>query len=78
MDVLFEAYFNACLKLIDSGAPLDPNNPYVNSRTQTGFGTFGSPHLKTLVAEVSQRALKAVWFACIAICAPKLSAASCI
>jgi hypothetical protein len=62
VDVLFEAYINACLKLVDSGAPLDPNNPYVNSRTQTGFGTFGSPHLKTLVAEVSQRALKAVWF----------------
>ena len=62
VDVLFEAYFNACLKLVDSGAPLDPNNPYINSRTQTGFGTFGSPHLKTLVAEVSQRALKAVWF----------------
>ncbi|MFY9804509.1 MAG: vanadium-dependent haloperoxidase [Candidatus Acidiferrales bacterium] len=62
VDVLFEAYFNACLKLVDVGAPLDSNNPYVNSRTQTGFGTFGSPHLKTLVAEVSQRALKAVWF----------------
>jgi hypothetical protein len=62
VDVLFEAYFNACLKLGDSGSPLDPNNPYVSSRTQTGFGTFGSPHLKTLVAEVSQRALKAVWF----------------
>lgn len=62
VDVLFEAYFNACVKLVDTGAPLDPNNPYVNSRTQTGFGTFGSPHLKTLVAEVAQRALKAVWF----------------
>jgi hypothetical protein len=62
LDVLFEAYFNACLKLVDSNAPLDPNNPYVSSRTQSGFGTFGSPHLKTLVAEVSQRALKAVWY----------------
>jgi hypothetical protein len=62
VDVLFEAYFNACIMLVDVGAPLDPNNPYVNSRTQTGFGTFGTPHLKTLVAEVSQRALKAVWF----------------
>jgi hypothetical protein len=62
VDVLFEAYFNACIMLVDVGAPLDPNNPYVNSRTQTGFGTFGSPHLKTLVAEVAQRALKAVWF----------------
>jgi hypothetical protein len=62
IDVLFEAYFNACLNLIDNGAPLDPNNPYVGSRTQTGFGTFGAPHVKTLVAEVSQRALKAVWY----------------
>ncbi|MFZ3333862.1 MAG: vanadium-dependent haloperoxidase [Candidatus Acidiferrales bacterium] len=62
VDVLFEAHFNACIMLVDAGAPLDPNNPYVNSRTQTGFGTFGTPHLKTLVAEVSQRALKAVWY----------------
>jgi hypothetical protein len=62
LDVLFEAYFNACLILVDQGAPLDPNNPYANSRTQAGFGTFGSPHLKALVAEVSQRALKAVWY----------------
>lgn len=62
VDVLFEAYFNACLVLIDAGAPLDPNNPYAGSRTQTGFGTFGAPHLKALVAEVSQRALKAVWY----------------
>jgi hypothetical protein len=62
LDVLFEAYFNACLKLVDMGAPLDPKNPYLGSTTQSGFGTFGSPHLKTLVTEVSQRALKAVWF----------------
>ncbi len=62
IDVLYEAYLNACLILIDKGAPLDPNNPYVNSRTQTGFGTFGNPHLKALVAEVSQRALKTVWY----------------
>jgi len=61
-DVLFEAYFDACLILIDQNAPLNPNNPYNNSRTQTGFGTFGAPHLKALVAEVSQRALKAVWY----------------
>lgn len=62
VDVLFEAYFIACLALIDNSAPLDPNNPYVGSKTQSGFGTWGSPHLKTIVAEVSQRALKAVWY----------------
>jgi hypothetical protein len=62
VDVLFEAYFIACLALIDNSAPLDPNNPYVGSKTQSGFGTWGSPHLKTIVAEVAQRALKAVWY----------------
>ncbi|MGA8593941.1 MAG: vanadium-dependent haloperoxidase [Bryobacteraceae bacterium] len=62
VDVLFEAYFNACLYLIHNNAPLNPGNPYITSKTQTGFGTFGSPHIKTIIAEVSTRALKAVWF----------------
>jgi hypothetical protein len=62
VDVLFEAYFNACLWLVDNGAPLSPSNPYAKSRTQSGFGTFGSPHMKAMVAEVATRALKAVWF----------------
>ncbi len=62
VDVLFEAYFNACIYLIDAGAPLNPGNPYLASSNQTGFGTFGAPHLKTAVAEVATRALKAVWY----------------
>jgi hypothetical protein len=62
VDVLFEAYFNACLWLIDNGAPLNPGNPYNSSATQDGFGTFGAPHVKTMVAEAATRALKAVWY----------------
>jgi hypothetical protein len=62
VDVLFEAYFNACLVLIDMGAPFNPGNPYNHSKTQQGFGTFGPPHIKTLMAEVSTRALKAAWY----------------
>jgi hypothetical protein len=62
IDVLFEAYFNACLYLIDTGAPLNPGNPYATSTNQKGFGTFGAPHIKALVAEVATRALKAVWY----------------
>jgi hypothetical protein len=62
VDVLFQEYLNACIYLIDSGAPFNPGNPYVHSRTQTGFGTFGAPHVKSLLAEVATRALKAVWF----------------
>ena len=62
VDVLFEAYLNACLYLIDLPAPFNPGNPYVNSSNQTGFGTFGAPHVKSLLAEVTTRALKAVWY----------------
>lgn len=68
IDVLFQAYFNAMLVLLASpdeggiGAPLNGGNPYHGSRTQTGFGTFGGPAIATLVAEVSTRALHAVWF----------------
>jgi membrane-associated phospholipid phosphatase len=74
IDVLFQAYFNAMLILLqppDAGdaetgggiaAALNPRNPYLGSRTQIGFGTFGGPHIATLVCEVATRALKAVWF----------------
>lgn len=62
VDVLFQAYFQACLQLGSFGAPPNPANPYAGSLTQIGFGTFGGPHFKTLLAEVSTRALKAVWF----------------
>jgi hypothetical protein len=74
IDVLYQAYFNAALILSappepgdtatggGMGSPLNPGNPYRASSTQTGFGTFGPPHIMALVAEVSTRALKAVWF----------------
>jgi hypothetical protein len=62
VDVLYQAYFNACLYLVDNAAPLNPGNPYVNSVNQVGFGTFGAPHIKALVAEVADRALKCVWY----------------
>ncbi len=68
IDVLFQAYFNAMLILLTPpegggmGAPLNTGNPYNDSRTQVGFGTFGGPAIATLVAEVSTRALHAVWF----------------
>jgi membrane-associated phospholipid phosphatase len=62
VDVLYQAYFMACLWLIDHNAPLNPGNPYLHSKTQAGFGTFGAPHIKALMAEVASRALKAVWY----------------
>lgn len=66
VDALYEAYLNACLILLGHGAPLDPGNPYLppnpNAKTQIGFGTFGGPHVLSLVCEVATRALKAVWW----------------
>jgi len=62
IDVLFQAYFQAFLVLAGAGAPFDDGNPYNNSPSQIGFGTFGGPHIATLLCEVATRALKAVWF----------------
>jgi hypothetical protein len=61
IDVLFQAYFQAFLIIAGMGAPADAGNPYRNSATQIGFGTFGGPHIATLLCEISTRALKAVW-----------------
>lgn len=72
IDVLFQAYFNACLILGTPpnsdpsaggiGCPVNPGNPYVDSVTQEGFGTWGPPGFKSLLCEVASRALKAVWY----------------
>ncbi|HYE35374.1 vanadium-dependent haloperoxidase [Methylocaldum sp.] len=68
IDVLFQAYFNACLILGTPpggggiGCPLNPSNPYSNARSEEGFGTWGAPFIKTLMCEAATRALKAVWF----------------
>ena len=62
IDVLFQAYFHAFLILAGAGAPFDDGNPYSNNPTQIGFGTFGGPHLATVLCEVATRALKSVWY----------------
>lgn len=70
VDALYEAYLNACLILLGQGTPVDDGNPYKepvtaarpNARNQIGFGTFGGPHILSLVCEVATRALKAVWY----------------
>jgi hypothetical protein len=62
-DALYEAYLNACLFLLTSGAPFDRGIPFLESDVfdkQQGFAHFGGPHILTLVTEVATRALKAV------------------
>ena len=62
VDALYEAYLHAALILLQHNAPVDSGNPYISSQTQIGFGTFGGPHILSLVTEVATRALKAVWY----------------
>ena len=62
VDVLFEAYFNACLVAIDLGAPFNIGNPYNSTKKQQGFGTFGTPYAKTIISAIADPALKAIWF----------------
>jgi hypothetical protein len=62
VDALYQAYHQACLILLGMGAPFDAGNPYAKSVCQDGFGTFGGPHILSLVTEVATRALKAVWY----------------
>jgi hypothetical protein len=61
LDVLYQAYFTAYLVLNTLGVPLNPGNPYVNSLTQNGFGTFGQPDFAATLAAVASLALNSVW-----------------
>jgi len=62
VDVLYQAYFTAHLVLSTINAPLNPGNPYLKSKTENGFGTFGAPDIAATLTEVANRALNAVWY----------------
>ena len=62
-DALHQAYFNACVIMLNIGVKFDPGIPFGLSDSldsQIGFATFGGPHILNLVSEVAVRALKAV------------------
>jgi len=62
VDVLYQAYFTAFLMMGGLKLPLNPGNPYVGSRTQNGFDTFGGPDFAACQGEVAARALHRVWY----------------
>lgn len=69
VDVLHQEYFVAGLVLAGLGCPVNPGNPYVNSLSEHGFGTFGSASSQAgpvdavgTIPEMATRALKAAWF----------------
>lgn len=62
VDGPYQAYLTAAQWMMKNDVPLNVGNPYEKSLTQEGFQTFGGPHVLSLLAEVSNRALKAVWY----------------
>jgi hypothetical protein len=62
VDVLYQAYLTAFLVLGGMGAPPNPGNPYIGSRTEKAFGTLGGPDGAGTLAEMATRALKGAWF----------------
>jgi hypothetical protein len=62
VDVAFQAYLFAALWLLNHGAPLNPGNPYLSIANQAGAQTFGSQYIVDLLGEVTNRALKAMWY----------------
>lgn len=62
VDVLNQGYFTAFLVMAGLKFPMNPGSPYVGSRTQNGFCTFGGPDFAASQGEVSARALQKVWY----------------
>jgi hypothetical protein len=62
-DFTYQHFLNACLILVGFGsAAVDSNNPYKSSRNQSGFSTFGPPHVLDLMARVANGALSCAWY----------------
>ena len=61
-DISFQAYLFAAQWLLTHGATLNPGNPYLASKNQVGVQTFGSQYILDLLGEVTNRALKAMWY----------------
>jgi len=62
VDVLYQAYLVALLVLGTLKAPVNPGSPYVGSKTQNGFCTFGGPDFAASMGEPAARALDKVWY----------------
>jgi len=62
VDVLYQAYLTAFLVMAGLKLPLNPGNPYIGSKTQNGFGTFGGPDFAATLGEIASRVLNRVWF----------------
>lgn len=62
VDFVYQAYLFTTQWLLGHGVPLNPGNPYLTIANQVGVQTFGAQHILDLLGEVSNRALKAMWY----------------
>ena len=62
VDFTFQFALFATQWLISNKAPFNPGNPYLTIANQSGVQTFGQQHIFDLLGEVSNRALKAMWY----------------
>ncbi|MFD3156974.1 vanadium-dependent haloperoxidase [Haloimpatiens sp. FM7330] len=62
-DFTYQTVLNACLILLGFGdKAMCSENPYLCSRTQVGFVTFGSAYILDLIGKSARVALEAAWF----------------
>jgi hypothetical protein len=61
-DVLYQGYLIGMLVLGTLKAPVNPRNPYLGSKTQNGFATFGGPDFAAAMGECAAKALNRVWY----------------
>ncbi len=62
-DFTFQGVLDACLIILGFGPEaLAVENPYLCSKTQTGFITFGAVHILDLVCHAARVAMEAAWF----------------
>ncbi len=69
-DFLYQAYHNAALILLNqtpdtvlnTNPYLNPRNPYKSTKVETGFATFGAPHICCILGMVTSAALYAAWY----------------
>jgi len=61
-DISFQAYLFAAQWLLTHAAPVNPGNPYLSIKNQSGGFTFGSQYITDLLGLVSNQALKACFY----------------
>ncbi len=62
-DFCYQAFFTAALILLRlPREALDRANPYLNSSSQSGFVTFGEPHILELVPAACKVGLASAWY----------------